>query len=352
MPVPASFLAANSSVLVTGINSYVGAHIARELLHAGFVVIGTVRSQDKANAYLASVPSDQRHGLSTVIVPDLAVAGSLETAVEGVDAVVHVASPFHVHIVDNERDMLLPTVRSTETVMAAVKASKRVRRVLIISSFVASVDLAQGYRPGYTYSERDWNPTTWEEARTANNPLLVYCASKQLAERAAFAAVDSSSSFDVVSILPPFVFGPSAFPPQRAADLGTSLGSFWDAISGEAPIPPTAFPIFVDVRDVATACRRALEVQEAGGQRFHVCAGNFTFDAIAHIIKHLIPSAPAHPQVHGATLPKSYTVDSTAAQRVLGVTFTDAETTFVDTAQQLLRLFGAESAGRETSKAR
>ena len=336
-----AFIPAGSLVLVTGINSYIGAQVARELLEVGYKVRGTVRNEAKAKQYLESVPTQYKSAVSTATVHDLISKRGLDEAMKGVAAVVHVASPFHYHPTDNERDLLLPAVKGTQNVLDVVGSHEQVRRVVVLSSFAAVVDLSQGRRAGYTYNEKDWNPVTWEQAVSSTDAGVVYCASKTFAEKSAWAAVTSKSLFDVVCINPPMVFGPSAFPPNTAADLGTSLAQFWDAVSGEKEIPETDFPVFVDVRDVAAACRLALEVKEAGGQRFLTCAGNFTYDGIAAMVKEQLPEAPTRsPQrpLH----PDSYSIDSTKSQVVLGLAYRKRETTFLDTARQLLHVYSEQ----------
>lgn len=59
---------------------------------------------------------------------------------------------------------------------------------VITSSFAAMVDLKKGNRPGYVYSEKDWNPITEEAA--LENPSLGYYGSKTFAETAAWNFVE------------------------------------------------------------------------------------------------------------------------------------------------------------------
>ena len=336
-----SFIPAGSLVLVTGINSFVGAQVARELLECGFHVRGTVRSDDKGRQYLHTVPAQHRQAVSIAVVPDLTSAEGWDAAVQGVVAVVHVASPFHLKPTDNERDLLQPAVHGTSNVLDAVKQSPQVRRVVILSSFAAVLDLSKGMRVGYAYTEKDWNPVTWEEAVTSDNGALVYCASKTVAEKAAWDTARTQSTFDVVAINPPMVFGPSAFPPHSAAELGTSLAAFWDAVSGEKDIPETGFPAYVDVRDVALACRRALEVKAAGGHRFLTSAGSFTYDQVAAVVKAAIPDAPTRTPTRAKQV-ESYTIDASQSENLLHLTYRTAQETFVDTAKQLLDTYHKE----------
>ncbi len=76
---------------------------------------------------------------------------------------------------DNERDLLLPAIRGTTEVLESVtKYAPQVKRVVITSSFAAIMDLSQGLRPDYTYSEKDWNPISYEEAKAGDSPTAYW----------------------------------------------------------------------------------------------------------------------------------------------------------------------------------
>jgi len=95
--------------------------------------------------------------------------------------VIHTASPFHFNAKDIQKDLLDPAINGTKGVLEAIKASApTVKRVVsheskptvelhspskvITSSFAAIIDPFQGMRSGYSYSEKDWNPITQEQA--------------------------------------------------------------------------------------------------------------------------------------------------------------------------------------------
>ena len=110
---------------------------------------------------------------------------------------------------NNERDLLDPATKGTKEALKAIqKDAPQVKRVVIISSFASIMDLRQGNRPGYTYSEKDWNPVTYEQAKSGD-VVAAYCASKTLAEKAAWDFVKTEKpNFDLATICPPMVYGP------------------------------------------------------------------------------------------------------------------------------------------------
>lgn len=73
-----------SIVLVTGVNGYIGSHVADQVLGAGYKVRGTARTLEKAEAVKRVL--EKRHGngkLEIVVVEDMEVPGAFDTAVEG-----------------------------------------------------------------------------------------------------------------------------------------------------------------------------------------------------------------------------------------------------------------------------
>jgi nucleoside-diphosphate-sugar epimerase len=80
---------------------------------------------------------------------------------------------------------LQPAINGTTSVLeAAQKYNPAISRIVVTSSLAAVRNPALGQRPGYVYTEADWNPITIEQGKTS--PLLAYLASKTFAERAVY----------------------------------------------------------------------------------------------------------------------------------------------------------------------
>jgi nucleoside-diphosphate-sugar epimerase len=74
----------DSIVLVTGVNGYIGSHVADQLLEAGYRVRGTCRSASKAQAL--SDPWEKKYGqgrFEIATVPDMSKEGAFEEAGKG-----------------------------------------------------------------------------------------------------------------------------------------------------------------------------------------------------------------------------------------------------------------------------
>ncbi|KAF6750213.1 D-lactaldehyde dehydrogenase [Ephemerocybe angulata] len=287
-----------STVLVTGGTGYLGAWVIATLLAHGHTVKAVVRSAEKG----ASLKSDllkcineeggkkDSDGIAVefIVIPDIVKDGAFDEAILGVDAVVHVASPVPNPSLTDPQETIQPAVNGTVGVLkSALRASQRdssykLKRIVITSSVAALWTPSPGAR---TFSEEDWNTeyiSEVEKLGSKTDPMTVYGASKVLAERATwefYNAHKSEVQWDISVINPPLVFGPSIQTPKSASDLPSTLKLWWDSVI-EPSSKPEAMTLsipngWVDVRDIAEAHVRAMETEEAGGERIIASAGTF-----------------------------------------------------------------------------
>ncbi|CAD6569534.1 MAG: methylglyoxal reductase (NADPH-dependent) gre2 [Alectoria sarmentosa] len=328
-------------ILVTGASGFVAAHVLNSLFKEGYKVRGTVRSEATANKVRKThghhLKGDDSR-LTFAIVPDIAVPGAFDESVKGVDGVFHTASPFVMQVEDNVRDLLDPAVKGTTSILEAVeKNAPQVKRVVVTSSFAAIGDPMKGARPGYTYSEKDWNPVTYDEAK--NGPgVIAYCASKTFAEKAAYDFVkDKKPNFDIATICPPMIYGPLEHGASLES-LNTSSADIYRLMNGSSKEPgPTSIPCFADVRDVGEAHVKAYESKEGG--RYFISTSTFSYPQVCEIIKKALPShASKVPDCSTTEEVETFTIDNEHAQKALGIHFTSLEKTITDTAKSLAKL--------------
>lgn len=135
-----------------------------------YSVVTTVRSPDKAIKIKQAYPTYGKDRLDTCIVEDISKENAFDNAVLSTppfDAVIHSASPFHYNVTDVQTQLLDPAVMGTTGILKSIqKGAPSVKRVVVTSSFAAVLDMFKGTRPGYEYSEKDWNPVTHEQALT------------------------------------------------------------------------------------------------------------------------------------------------------------------------------------------
>ncbi|KAK1235164.1 hypothetical protein PQX77_001621 [Marasmius sp. AFHP31] len=315
---PAIQSSAKSLVLVTGATGFIAAWVVRNLLDRGFHVRGTVRSPSKGQELVTileklpgySAGSEKLSKLDFVVVEDIAKEGAFDDAVKGVDAVEHLASPFHMNA-DDPNELIEPAVKGTVGVLESVKKyGDKVKRVVITSSCTAIS--GSTYEPA-VFDEGDWNDESVRETEEQGKKapgLTKYRASKTLAEKAvwSFVAENPGLPWDVVTINPPLVFGPSTNYIPTPDKLGTSTTDWYktvltykpDAAGKSAQALTFRMTCWVDVRDVAEAHVRALLKQEAGGNRIIVSAGDFNWQDWLDAANSLNPSPyTKHPLSRG-----------------------------------------------------
>ncbi|KAF9257405.1 NAD(P)-binding protein [Marasmius fiardii PR-910] len=303
-------------VLVSGATGYIGAWVSRYLLeHGGYDVRGTVRSTSKGQRLLEIFQKLPGYGsskmgkFSYVVVEDIAMEGAFDEAVKGVDGVEHVASPFTFDA-DDPSEIIEPAVKGTVGVLKSVERfGKNVKRVVITSSVVA-VSVARDDTP-VVFDEEDWNEEdvriVRELGRDASGPAK-YRASKTLAEKAAwdFVSARPSLPWDIVTLNPSIVYGPTTNYVPSPEDLGASPADWYnilmtkDAGGGSPQSLEAKRFCWVDVRDVAEAHVRALIKREAGGKRIIVSAEPFSWQEWLDVANSLSPSPyKKHPLARG-----------------------------------------------------
>lgn len=235
-------------VLVTGATGYVATHVIADLRDHGYEVRGTAR----------------RAGDGLVAV-DLLRDEGWAAAVEGCSHVVHVASPFPATNPKSDDELVRPAVDGTLRVLRAAAAAG-VERVVLTSSIAA---VGWGHRGERAWTEEDWSDPERSPA---------YARSKTLAERAAwdFAA---EAGLELVAVNPGLVLGPLLTP-----HVGTSVDILRRLLVREVPGSPNMGFAPVDVRDVATAHRLALETPAAAGNRYIVAGEHVWLREIAAML--------------------------------------------------------------------
>lgn len=338
------------TILISGASGYLATHVVNHFLRTGYSVRGTVRSTEAAQKVGRSFPQHANAGqLTFAVVPDVSVAGAFDQAVKGVHGVIHTATPFQTDVQDVQRDLLDPAINGTLNILHAVHTqAPTVCRIVLTSSFYAMIDLSKGKWPGHIYSEVDWNPATAEDATAPGaDGSLAYAVAKTVAERAAWNFVNEMKPhFDIVTILPSMLYGPNINAAADITKLNGSLADFYRLMSphnnSTDPVPGNDHYSFVDVRDVAQAHLRAFEVPQAGGHRFFVSKGYYSYQQFVDILREAIPEIkgriPEGETGRRIDAADVYGTEVERSERVLGLKYSGLNETIVDTARSLLEL--------------
>jgi nucleoside-diphosphate-sugar epimerase len=306
--------------------------------------VTTVRSHDKGKKILDAHPNVAKDVLSFVIVEDIAQPGAFDKAVISeppFEAVIHTASPFFIGHTDPVKQLLDPAIKGTVGILEAIKASApSVKRVVITSSFAAVVNPDAHPK---VYDGSSWNPVTEEQAVL---PAYTYRASKTFAERAAWDFVrDQKPNFNVAVVNPPLVLGPVIHYLNSLDAINTSNQRVRDLVLGKYrnELPPSGVYIWIDVRDLAEAHVRAMEVEEAGGHRFLTTAGYFSNKQIADAIRETYPDLEdklPSKEVKDDFPANIYGVDNSKSINVLGITYRSLKESVKDTVASIKEVGG------------
>lgn len=236
-------------------SGYVGSQTCLLFLKSGrYHVRGTVRNKtnEEKIAPLKKAFGDYFEMLE-LVEADLLDEDSMIKAIEGSTYVVHVASPFVVEKPKDEDELIKPAVNGTLSAMKACRATNA-KRIVITSSVVAIAGCKEADRPeNGIFTEENW--TDIENSESA------YEKSKTLAEKAAWQYIEElpdDEKFEVVTINPALIVGPSLCGPGF-----TSQKIIADLVNGKYPGLPKITMGIVDVREVAEAHLKALEVEAA-----------------------------------------------------------------------------------------
>ncbi|KAE8151419.1 pyridoxal phosphate-dependent transferase [Aspergillus avenaceus] len=332
-------LSTNSRILVTGATGFIGAHVVDNLLARGLTVRAATRSKKKGEQMRLARPQHASK-LEFVEIKDFSQMDVFDDIMDGIDAVIHVASPFTYNTTNNEKELIIPAVNGVKSILSA-SAKHNVKRVVLTSSFASVIDIHKTPDPGFTYTGAHWNPLTYEEAiDPSTDAVVAYRGSKKFAELEAWNFVARENPpFDLVTLCPPMTFGPVVHPVQGIAQLNESNAVLWSVAEGADPLPKARVSAWIDVRDLAEAHVQALLRPEAGGRRFVAASLEpFSYELAADVIKTRFEwgrETVTENYESGNKPVQEYKLDGEAVSRELGVVFRGFEETVADLVGQV-----------------
>ncbi|KAH7313539.1 hypothetical protein B0I35DRAFT_480218 [Stachybotrys elegans] len=350
----ASEIKTAEKLLITGITGYIGFQTLVLALQQGFDVRGIVRSASSIDdlAKKSSVISDGhvRKQLEFIVIPDFLQPGALDGVLDGVSAVVHLASPMAYGIEGNdfEETVVKPAVLMNTLVLEAAAKSPSVRRVVVTSSCVTLVPFEWNMAPNserlYTASDINSNPQP-----PYQSVMEAYWASKAKARMEVRRFIEAEKpAFDFVQLLPSVVIGrddrcapgddrASLVQGTRQAVLAPVLDS-----SLNSSFPYVGVP--VHVADVARAHIDAVDSRIPGNSEFILSSdtpeGVVWDEDIPAIAKKYFPA-----NIADGTLPMKgslgyvkFRVDGMSTEKAFGWKFTSFEDTMKGLIEQYLEM--------------
>jgi dihydroflavonol-4-reductase len=335
-------------VLVTGASGYIGKHITLALLNQGYAVRASVRNLNKSSEVRNAVrpyllDSSELDSLLTFVELDLEKDAGWDAALDGIDVLMHTASPFPLASPKDENVLIRPAVDGT---LRALKAAHNsgVKRVILTSSMAAIYgrELPAG---ASEYDETMWTDVTHPVGRGA------YTKSKTLAEKAAWDYVKSDApEIALTTINPVLVLGA-----PLDKNFGSSISLVERILKGSDPMLPDLKFAIVDVRDVAKMHVDAVKNDATTGERILSSSETKSFVEMAKFLKSVYPkskvkTAQAPTAIIKALslfdgsiktilplLGKPMRISNAKAKRLLGINFIPVEVTLRDSADYLIK---------------
>lgn len=272
--------------LVTGATGFVGAAVARALLHEGWEVRALARrGSDRRN--LQSIAVD-------VVEGDLGDVESLRRALGGCAGLFHVAADYRLGAFDPQQ-LYKTNVDGTRNILNAAREAG-VRRIVYTSS-VATIGIP-----------RDGTPGTEESPSTLADMIGHYKRSKYLAEEVAREA--ARSGIAVVIVNPSTPVGPGDVKPTPTGQL------VFDAAAGRMPAYVDTGLNIVHVDDVANGHLLAYHRGRVG-ERYILGGQDMTLREILIDIARLVGRKPPSVRLpSGVVMPIAYVAEAFA--RVTG----------------------------------
>ncbi|KAL6237276.1 hypothetical protein BDW75DRAFT_204691 [Aspergillus navahoensis] len=320
-----------SLVLITGATGFIGSQVALRTLEAGFNVCLVVRREGQIEK-LCRIFSQYNDRMKFAVVPDITSPGGFDEALQGVEYVIHVASP----LAGSGSDLLTPAVKGTLSVLQSAVNVSGIRKVVITASVLSLIPMRPVKDGLVVREDNEVEFTIDAESLRTLPPMAQYHASKLAAHKAVldFAATNNAP-FDVVTIHPVFVFGRSLI--QETADqLGGTNGLLFKSLVSETPLMDRFDGVHVD--DVAAAHVKALTTKGStinGVQPYLLAAEQRSWREVYAFLTTRYPSLPLKLKPMDSP---GYTVDTTRAQRELGIVFRPMEEQVADVVDQQLKL--------------
>ncbi|KAI4219184.1 MAG: hypothetical protein L6R36_008512 [Xanthoria steineri] len=298
-----------SLVLVTGVNGYIGSHIAEQLLEHGYRVRGTVRDTHKAH-YMHAL-FDGKYGeraFEVQLVKDMATDGAFDEAMKGqmispmaqitymehtedsvgCAGVMHVASDL---TLNPDPYAVIPMVLSgvKNTLTAAARNPSVKRFVYTSSSAAATAPITDKvfHVDASTWNDADveaaWAPPPYTEDRK----LAVYAASKTLAEKECWRFMrEEKPAFIFNAVLPNCNIG-RILSKEQPASTGGWYKKLWEGDAETLKLLREQFAPqhYINVTDTALLHLAGLLEADVAGERLMAFAGPFNFNDTADLLE-------------------------------------------------------------------
>lgn len=140
----------SGTVFITGATGFIGSHVAKSTLAAGYRVRLSIRKAEQQET-LEKILAPHAENAEFLVVPDLSNADALRDALKGVDYVFHLASPMPGKGSDIKTDYVEPAERNTLAILEAAQAQQAsIKKVVITASVLSLMPLGSLAYPEFS----------------------------------------------------------------------------------------------------------------------------------------------------------------------------------------------------------
>ncbi|RAQ57863.1 reductase [Aspergillus flavus] len=319
--------------LITGATGFIGSQVALRVLQAGYRARLAIRREEQADK-LRRIFADYEKQLEFVVVPDITVSGCFDEALQGVEYVLHLASPLPK---PGSGDLVTPARRGTVAILESAAKVPSIKKVVVTGSVLSLVSLGE-LKDGLVVREDNEINYTLPPDSTIPTlpPMAQYHASKLAAHKVTLDFHSTNSpTFDIITLHPVFVYGRSLV--QETADqLSGSCDGLFQSLFSETP----SFPQFngVHVDDVADAHVKVLDDGVKGFRSYLLAAETRSWGDVRRFLEGRYPGVGFGLKGGGDGV--GYRVDAGRAERELGIVFRGLESMVGDVVDQQFELRG------------
>ena len=340
-----------SLVLLTGGTGHIGFKTLTTLLDSSYRVRICSRSLKRAEGLKAHpLLASRQDDVEFAEIPDMLAPDAFNTAVQGVDYIVHLASPIPEGEAlkgDPRETMVQPAVHGTQNILTSALSSPSIKRVVIASSVavLAPKDFSKPIGPN------DLAPLPDLSTLSPDSPFASYSASKIMAHDTATTFMDTQNPrFDLVLVQPAYVQGRNDLL-TRAADVRNGSNDvMMDLLLGKLHDTTNArYANTVLVDDVAHVFTQSLTIPLGEGvkrKNFLACGSpsgkGIEWDDVLGIVGRVYPEAVKEGKLDLGGTQKSLTIsyDVSDSETAFGLKFKGLEEQVRSVVGQYLELLG------------
>ncbi|PVH77597.1 NAD(P)-binding protein [Cadophora sp. DSE1049] len=311
-------------IFITGATGFIGAATASAGLKAGYRLRFSVR-KDSQISKLKGTFSEYADKIEFVIVPDITAPNAFSNVLDGVDYVLHLASPIAGSI--KKEEMFPPALEGTLSILRSAKEVVSIKKVVITSSSLALEPLDGVPEGGVLREDNGWDLSVDTNANfVAGNDMLtsfkLYAASKLIANNASWEFAEKEKpGFELFTIHPSLVYGSNLVQQSAKEVEGSSNGLLLGSIMGGAISDSPLFSVYVG--DVADAHIKCLDDSATKGTKYLVSGRPYTWKDIVGILEKDYPGVPHKLDKDKDSFLKK--ADTSRVERELGIKWTAPE---------------------------